>query len=460
MARKIQILDTTLRDGNKLPFVVLSVADRVALAIQLERLGVDVIEAGFPVSSPDEEDCVSRVAREVRSSSVSALARALPGDVERTLRSLEGAARPYLHVFMPCSPESLAGVVKMSESRALEAVRKCVGIGAAAGVTVQFSLSEAPQAREGFRNELCLAAREAGARVLNLADTGGVLLPADASALVAAVRGLFPAGGAPVIGVHCHNDLGLATANSLAALEAGAGHVEVTVGGFGERAGNAALEEIALIVEAYAERLGLSHGIALHQIAATSRLLDAMTGVHTHPNKPVIGRSALPAAQGAAKLLSPQAADRVQQAAFAENGAGEPPGGGPDPYRLESFSVLTGSHAPPVGIVVLERESGRVTQSSHGSGPIDALFKAVDRALGFAPRLVYYSLYTLSTGPDAEAEVTVTTELKGRRFHGHHRSADVIEASLRAYMRACNEMGRSGLPEGAGFYVEGEYLWE
>ncbi len=306
-----------------------------------------------------------------------------------------------------------------------------------------------------------MAAHEAGAQVLNFAVTRGALLPADVSALISAVRRLFPADGAPVLGVHCHNDLGLATANTLAALEAGAGHLEVTVGGFGERAGNAALEEMVLIMDAYAERLGVSHGIILERVSETSRLFDGMTGVHTHPNKSVIGRCAMPPSAGVTRLLSPRAVQMPAQRAAGEGEGPRSPQEEPGPYRLSSFSVMTGSHAPPVGIVVLERESGSVTQSSHGSGPIDALFKAVDRALGLAPRLVYYSLYTLSTGPDAQAEVTVTTELKGHRFHGHHRSADVIEASLRAYMQACNDLGRSGLLERAAeFYVEGEYLWE
>jgi isopropylmalate/homocitrate/citramalate synthase len=455
MVRKVQILDTTLRDGNKLPFVVLSVQDRVELALQLQRLGVDIIEAGFPVSSPEEALCVSRVAAEVREAEVSALARALPGDVERALRSLEGAARPHLHLFMPGSPASLARAVKMTEASAVDAVRRCVKTGAQAGVTVQFSLSEAPQARPGFRDELCLAAREAGAAVLNFADTAGSFLPGDAAVLISAALALFPSGPVPLLGVHCHNDLGLATANSLAALQAGAGHVEVTVGGFGERAGNAALEELAAIIKAKGAVLGLSHGIDLSELGATSRLFDSMTGVHTHPNKPVIGRCA--AAGGQAAVEGSTAAPEDGTAA----GMAAPEPEQAPLYRLESFSVLTGSHAPPVGIVVIGRESGSVTQSSHGSGPIDALFKAVDRALGIAPRLVYYSLYTLSTGPDAKAEVTVTTEIKGRRFHGRHRSTDVIEASLRAYMRACNAMGQAELRDpGVAYYVEGEYLWE
>ncbi len=470
MARKIQILDTTLRDGNKLPFVVLSPHDRLVLARRLERLGVDVIEAGFPVSSSEETECVLRIAKEIRGSSISALARALPQDVEKTLKVLKDAAKPYLHVFMPASRKALAGVVKMSGSQAVEAVRSSVRLGRSADVRVQFSLSEAPQTERALRNDLCRAAHESGADVLDFADTYGVSVPEDIKAMVEETVSLFPAGKAPLIGVHCHNDLGLAGANTLAAIQAGASHVEVTLSGYGERAGNAALEEIAFLIEAFGERYSISHGIILSEIAGASKLLDEITGVHCHPNKPIIGRCALERSGGPeqAGSLEPRMrrllrASSIGGGSHAETGAGDldQPAVSPPLYRLESFNVLTGSHAPPVGIVVIEKGGIRVTQSSHGSGPIDALFKAVDRALGFSPALVYYSLYTLSTGPDAQAEVTVTTELKGRRFHGRHRSADVIEASLMAYMKACESMGESGVMDGRGeYYVPGEYLWE
>jgi 2-isopropylmalate synthase len=465
MARRIEILDTTLRDGNKLPFVVLSAEDRLILAHRLERMGVDIIEAGFPVSSPEEAECVSRIAREITSSFVSALARALPEDVEKTLRALAQAAKPYLHIFMPVSPESLTDVVKMSESRAVEAVKTCIRMGRNAGVRVQFSLSEAPHARRAFRDQLCLAAREAGADVINLADSSGVLSPGDMKAFIGEALGLFGEGRAALLGVHCHNDLGLAAANTLAAIEAGASHVEVTLGGFGERAGNAALEEVAFLISAFGERFGVSHGIRLSEIAGASALFDEITGVHTHPNKPIIGRCALSAGSPVSRPLEPRLRELLQEKTIgriegAAAPATQPEGRKADAYRLESFSVLTGSHSPPVGIVVIEHEGSRLVQSSHGTGPIDALFKAVDRALGLSPRLVYYSLYTLATGPEASAEVTVTTELKGRRFHGRHGSTDVIEASLKAYMKACNAICQSGILDGRSDYVQGEYLWE
>jgi 2-isopropylmalate synthase len=465
MARAIEFLDTTLRDGNKLPFVALSPDDRVVLAARLERLGVDIIEAGSPAASGEDAECLERVARAVRSSWVSALARALPDDAEKALKSLREAAKPYLHLFMPVSAEALASAVKLKEIDAVRSVRDSLRVAKDAGVRAQFSLSEVSGARGELRDELCRAAREEGADVISFADTGGGLLPEDVESLVTGCLSLFPRGKAPLVGVHCHNDLGLATANTLAAIKAGAGHVEVTLGGFGERAGNAALEEIAFIIAAHGPRLGITHGISLDGISAASEAFDALTGVHTHPNKPVIGRSALSRARGSPAWRS---MDPRMRELFSEKTIGA--GGGADlarpedeagPYTLKSFNVLTGSHAPPVGIVVIGCGGSSVTQSSHGSGPIDALFKAVDRAVGFSPKLAYYSLYTLATGHDAPAEVAVTVELKGRRFHGRYRSTDVIEASLRAYLLACNAVGKSGTADGrSDFYVQGEYLWE
>jgi len=468
MARRIEIFDTTLRDGNKLPFVVLSPADRLLLARQLAKLGVDVIEAGFPAASAEEAECVTRICSEVNGPFVAALARALPGDVQKALECLRHSRKPHLHVFMSVSPQFLRQVLKATEEEALKVLSGCIRTARDSGVRTQFSLSEAPHARKEFLHKAIDVAREAGAEVINLADTNGIMVPEEMSALVEEVAGRLARGSGPVprIGVHCHDDLGLATANTMAALRAGASHAEVTVGGFGERAGNAALEELAFLISAFGERDGISHGIQLEQIGPTSRLFDSLTGVRTHPNKAVIGECALvPVAGGfSGASLEPRLRALLQEKTIGRL-QGEPaplptpePSG---PYALEAFNVLSSSHSPPVGLVVIRRAGKVLTQTSHGTGPIDALFRAVDKALGFSTRMVLYSVSTLSAGTDAFAEVIVTVELRGRRFHGRHRSTDVIEASLRAYMAACNSIGESGILDGPSeFHVAGEYLWE
>jgi 2-isopropylmalate synthase len=468
MARRIEIFDTTLRDGNKLPFVVLSTADRVLLARQLARLGVDVIEAGFPAASAEEAVCVRRVCEEVTGPSVAALSRVLEGDVEKALECLRGSGKPYLHLFMSGSAHFLRHVLKADEAGAIRAVERCIRAGRSAGVRVQFSLSEAPHAAREFMQEVCRAASQAGASVVNLADTNGIMLPEDMGKLVqAALSAAAGKGAETVIGVHCHNDLGLATANTLAALAAGAGHAEVTIGGFGERAGNAPLEELALCLSAYGDRYGLSHGLRLEEIGPTARLFASLTGVRAHPNKPVIGQCAFVPSPGgfSGQSLDPKLRALLQAGTIGsttDTPTAEPTREAESgPYTLESFNVLTSSHTPPVGLVVIRRDGKSLTQTSHGNGPIDALFHAVDKALGFSTRLLLYSVSTLSTGTGALAEVIVTVELRGRRFHGRHTSTDVIESSIRAYMGACNAIGVSGILDGpADFHVTGEYLWE
>jgi len=464
--RRIEILDTTLRDGGKLPYAVLTLKDRVALARRLVRVGVDVIEAGYPISSPEEAECVAAVASEIEGPYVAALARCAARDVEPTLRALEATDRPYLHLFMPVSAHALAGVVKRSASEALEDIQACIRIGREAGARVAFSPSEAPQADRKFLGEAVAACREAGADVFDIADTNGTLFPAGVAELAAWARGIAGPEG-PAIGVHCHNDLGLAAANTLAGLQAGADHAEVTLGGVGERAGNAALEQLAAQLEAFGPELGLEHGIQLDELWGAARLLEALTGVREHPNAPLIGESALAPAPGshARRALDPRL-----RALLEPRTVGRPPRGGgeippelveePAVFRLESFSVQTGSGAPPSGVVAIRRGEARLVQSSHGAGPVDALFRAVDRATGFSPRLALYSLHTLATGPDAPAEVTVTIEHRGRRYHGRHASPDVIEASLRAYLAACDAAAAAASRGGPDTYVQGEYLWE
>jgi 2-isopropylmalate synthase len=480
MARRIEIFDTTLRDGNKLPFAVLSCADRVLLARQLQKLRVDVIEAGFPSASAEEAQCVAAIAAEIRGPYIAALARAIPADVQKALDSLKAAEKPCLHIFMAVSPQFLKQVVKLGEKEAVRNVEACIKAARAAGVRTQFSLSEAPHARREFLHEVVQAARDAGADVINLADTNGILAPEGMAELVADVisalgkgEGLGGSrsgseGRVPLVGVHCHDDLGLAAANSLAGLRAGASHVEVTVGGFGERAGNAALEEIAFLISAFGEKDGLSHGLELAEIGPAVRLFESLTGVRTHPNKAVIGQSAFMAAPGgfAGASMEPSLRSLLRGQTIglplSEEARRPVPAEAPaGPYALEAFNVLSSSHSPAVGLVVIRRGGKILTQTSHGTGPIDALFHAVDKALGFSTRMVLYSVSTLEAGTEAATEVIVTVELRGRRFHGRYRSTDVIEASLRAYLAACNCIGVSGLLEGpSDFHVAGEYLWE
>ena len=295
MSEWVEFLDTTLRDGNKLPFVVLSVAERLAIARQLGELGVDIIEAGYPAASAEEREALVQIAREVREPWIAALAKATPQDVETVLEALAAAARPHLHIFLPMSEVFLRGVLGKSGAECLKLIEQ--SIKAARGVRVQFSLAEVGEAEESLLLEAAQAAGEAGAQVLSLADTNGCLHPERVRELVGRVRAVLQP--EVLVGVHQHNDLGLATACTLAALEAGARHVEVTLSGIGGRAGNTPLEEVALGLEVFAPRLGLAHRLRLDRLAGASALLARLTGVPMHPNKPVLGRQAFEAGRGA-----------------------------------------------------------------------------------------------------------------------------------------------------------------
>jgi 2-isopropylmalate synthase len=516
MSGWVEFLDTTLRDGNKLPFVVLSVGERLAVARQLAELGVDIIEAGYPAASAEERETLGLIAREVREPMIAALAKATPQDVEAVLGALSAAARPHLHIFLPMSEAFLRGVLGKPGTECLKLIEQSVK--AARGVRVQVSLAEVGEAEEALLLEAAQAAAEAGAQVLSLADTNGCLHPARVRELVGRIRAALKP--EVLVGVHQHNDLGLATANTLAALEAGARHVEVTLGGIGGRAGNTPLEEVAFVLEAFSPRLGLAHKLRLDRLAGAATLLARLTGVPPHPNKPVLGRTALEAGRAADArqaldarlrgLLEPKTIGRVEDALFSDQAVSQAgfvqhlemlgvDTQGVDlekvyrlflaqvrrkrivhlsevqamiadarqetssPYKLESFGVMTGSHTLPVGSVELSRGAERLVHSSPGTGPVDALCRAVDKAVGLKPRLLVYSADTVTEGLDARAEVTISLSFLGKVFHGRFGSTDVIEASLRAYLDAVNriESHRQENPEEAPreFFIDGDQLW-
>jgi len=516
MSEWVEFLDTTLRDGNKLPFVVLSIGERLALARQLAGLGVDIIEAGYPAASAEEREALIQIAREVREPYIAALAKATPQDVETVAEALAAAARPHLHIFLPISEVFLRGVLGKSGAECLATIEQSVR--AARGMRVQFSLAEVGEAEESLLLEAAQAAAEAGAQVLSLADTNGCLHPERVRELVGRVRGVLKP--EVLVGVHQHNDLGLATAGTLAALEAGARHVEVTLSGIGGRAGNTPLEEVALAIQVFAPRLGLDHHLRLDRLAGASALLARLTGVPMHPNKPVLGRQAFESGRGADArqalgerlrgLLDPRTIGKVEDALFSDQAISQAgfvqhlamlgaDTKGVDlekvyrlflaqvrrkrvvhlsevqamiadarqettsPYKLESFGVMTGSHTLPVGSVELGRGAERLVQSSPGTGPVDALCRAVDKAVGLKPRLLVYSADTVTEGLDARAEVTISLSFLGKVFHGRFGSTDVIEASLRAYLDAVNriENYRQANPEETPreFFIDGDQLW-
>jgi 2-isopropylmalate synthase len=517
MAETVQILDTTLRDGNRLPFVVLDLQDRLFIARQLAALGVDIIDAGYPAASREERESVTLIAREVTGPCISALSRAIVEDVRSTCELLRASEKPHLHIFLHCSEHFRTKVLKLSRQEYLQLIHRCLQAAAEAGVPAQFSLGEIGEAEPGFLLEACQAVGEGGARVLNLADTNGTLHPGAMTRLLTGLREGLSAFPGLILGVHCHNDLGLATANTLAALQAGVRHVEATIGGVGGRSGNAPLEEIVFTLEALSESLGLEHHIQLDRLARTAGLLSRLSGIPIHPNKPVIGKYAFHEARGpeARSSLPPRLRDLFREETVGRSldglfGEQEMSMAGfsqqlsalqvdttgvnlekvyqlykaqvrrkrtvtlseiqamveetrlqaATAYELSAFSVMTGSSTLPVGSVELRKGVAVLVQTSQGSGPVDALCRAVDRAIGFKPRLLQYAVDLLTEGKDARTEITVTLAYLGRTFHGHSGSTDVVEASLRAYLDAVNsiEAYRQSAPE-EEFYIDGAQLW-
>ena len=289
---RVHIFDTTLRDGEQSPGFSMHRDEKLQLAHQLERLGVDIIEAGFPIASPGDLESVRAVAGEIKVSRVAALARAKREDVDAALRALEPAAKPRLHIFLATSDLHLKHKLRIARAEALDQITSMVEHGKKNCEEVEFSAEDASRSDLGFLLDVIEAAAQSGATIINLPDTVGYAMPQEYHYMFRAARNHLKDYPNVVLSAHCHNDLGMAVANSLAAISAGARQVECTINGIGERAGNASLEEIAVALHVRQGLFEASHNITLEQIYATSRLLSTITGVTVSPNKAVVGANA------------------------------------------------------------------------------------------------------------------------------------------------------------------------
>jgi len=487
-APRLAIFDTTLRDGEQSPGCSMTPAEKARFARQLERLGVDVIEAGFPVASSGEWEAVHAVAGEVRSCGVAALARTRPEDIRAAARALAGAVRPRLHVFLATSAIHLEHKLRLTHEEALRQAVEGVQQALSLCPEVEFSAEDASRSEYGYLRDVLQAVHAAGASVLNVPDTVGYALPAEYAALIARLRRDLPTA---VLSVHCHDDLGLALANSLAAVEAGARQVEVTVNGIGERAGNTSLEELVMALRVRRERLRAETGVVSEQIIPASRLLSEITGVWPQPNKAVVGRNAFaheagihqhgvlqnpltyeimtPASVGLGEsslvlgkhsgkhavlararalglALSGSEADdltaRVKELAdrrkfvydddllalLEHRNEARP--------RLVRYQVLSGSHVLPTATVEVELDGQQRSASAVGNGPLDAALKATDAALELELELLEVHTRSVTAGKDALAEVVVRVRHAGVESTGQAASTDTLEATLKAYVSA------------------------
>lgn len=499
--RRIHIFDTTLRDGEQAPGCTMNPREKVELARQLERLGVDVIEAGFPVSSPDDFAAVQEVARTVTRSTVAALCRAVRGDIEVAAQALKPAQKSRLHVFIATSDLHLSEKLCITREKALGMISDSVAYACTLCDDVEFSAEDATRSDRDFLLTALNAAVDAGAGTINVPDTVGYITPEEMGELIAWLKQNLHRkrnGEEVVLSVHCHNDLGMAVANSLAAVRAGADQVEGTINGIGERAGNAALEEVIMALDTRGPCYGAETGIHLRQIYRTSRLLSTIVGQKIPPNKPVVGRNAFNHEAGihqhgvlknplTYEIMSPQTigiydndlvlgkhsgkhafTQRVEELGYTLPGealekaftrflaladrkktvtnkdieaiVGAAGYAIPETYRLHSFVVNSGTVISATAVVKLLRDGEEMEQVARGDGPIDAAFKAIDSIVQVGFQLVNYSIHSVTEGEDAQGEVVVKLRRGKRSVTGRGLSTDIFEASLKAYLNAVNKI--------------------
>lgn len=503
--RYIAITDTTLRDGEQTPGVRFGVGQKLDIALRLEKLGVDCIEAGFPASSAGDAEAVAKVAEAVRESTVSALARCVPSDIRTAAEVLRNAAQPRIHIFIATSDIHLAHKLHISREEALARIRECTALAASLCPEVQFSPEDATRTDPAFLITALKAAAEAGASILNIPDTVGYTVPAEFGALIDRIGREIPGCR---IGVHCHNDLGLAAANSLAAIEAGASSVECTVNGLGERAGNASLEEIVMALSVRRDVLGAVTRLDTHAITDTSRLVSSLSGIPVSPNKAIVGANAFTHESGihqhgvmqdrtTYEIMKPEDigrtgstillgklsgrhayAERVRQMGYSlDEGAmdatftrfkevadkksmvsdediraiiSEYLDSLAGRYRLVTFQIQSGNHIRAMALVTLSDhalpdDGNERTEAAPGEGPVDAAFNAIRRiAQAENVALVSYEIRAVTEGTDALGEAIVKIKAAESVFTGRGVSTDIIKASIKAYLNAINKWNAAG----------------
>jgi 2-isopropylmalate synthase len=501
MTERLTILDTTLRDGEQSPGISLDAAEKLEIAEQLGRLGVDCIEAGFPVASPGDFEAVAAIARQVEGPIIAGLSRTHRADVDRCWEAVRDAARARIHVFISTSPTHMRHMLKMSPAQVIEEVRGGVARAREHTDDVEFSPQDATRTPFDFMLEVLLAAVEAGATTLNIPDTVGYGIPLDFGGLIERVRREVP--GDYVLSTHCHNDLGLAVANSLAGVQSGARQVEVCVNGLGERAGNAALEEVVMAIRTRPDQFpGIEVATNTEELARTSRLVSRLTGYPVQYNKAVVGRNAFVHESGihqhgvlaerttyeiidaaavgqqsrqivlgkhsgrhafadtlakmgltvhgdalnSAFVRFKELADRKVQITDADLEAivAEELGANVEAaFSLQALEVTGGTVEVPRARVVLERNGVKSEASAEGDGMIDAACRAIRKATGVDAILTGFNVSSVTGGIDALGDVVIQLESNGEKVSGRGVSTDVVEASARAFLNAVNRLTRA-----------------
>jgi 2-isopropylmalate synthase len=494
-ANRVHIFDTTLRDGEQSPGISLNTAEKVEIAQQLARLGVDVIEAGFPITSPGDFEAVEAIARGVDGPVICGLARTHKTDIDAAWGAIKDSARPRIHTFISTSDIHIEHQLQTDREDVKGQARAAVALAKSYCDDVEFSPMDATRAEVKFTAEVCAIAVEEGATVVNIPDTVGYTTPEEYADYFRRLYELVPALRGVEMSVHCHDDLGLAVANSYAGLLAGARQVECAVNGIGERAGNCSLEEIVMLVRTREDAHGLTTGIETRELARTSRMVSRLTGYAIQPNKAVVGRNAFAHESGihqdgvlkerttyeimdatevglesnsivlgkhsgrhalrdaleqlgfkvegnalnAAFKRFKEIADRKKQVTALDLEAivSDEMRERADAHELAWFEVEAGSRREPLARVAVKMPSGEeATGESSGDGPVDAIFHAIQTATGVECELRQYTVEAVTGGEDALGQVTVMLRAAGRLATGQGVATDILEASARAYVRA------------------------
>jgi 2-isopropylmalate synthase len=496
---KLIIFDTTLRDGEQSPGASMTSDEKLRIAKALEKLKVDVIEAGFAVSSPGDFASVKSIAETIKDSTVCSLSRAIIADIESSAEALSGAYSGRIHTFIATSPIHMKYKLQMNPEQVLEQAVKAVRCARNLINDVEFSLEDASRSEFDFMCRIIEGVIDAGATTINIPDTVGYGFPQEYGDIIGRLIRNIPNSDKAIFSVHCHNDLGLAVSNSLAAVMQGARQVECTINGLGERAGNAALEEVVMAVKTRKDIFPVETCIETTQIAATSRLVSSITGFPVQPNKAIVGANAFAHESGIHQdgvlkfretyeimsaqdiglqtnkivlgKLSGRAAfvarleelgthfknkdalnqaflrfkdladkkreiyDEDLQALVSDTQLDESNG---DLITLESLEVLSKTGQPPFASLTLMHKGELYDSSSGGDGPVDAAFKAIEKLAKSDTQLKLYSVNAITAGTDSLGEVTVRLEKGGRIVNGQGADTDIIVASVKAYLHALN----------------------
>lgn len=500
---RIRIFDTTLRDGEQSPGVALNHSQKLEIAHQLARMGVDVIEAGFPIASPGDLEGVSRIAREVRGPIIAGLARAGRADIEAAAKAVELAEHPRIHTFIATSPIHMAKKLNLDPDAVVERAVQAVQLARSFVDDVEFSAEDATRSEWPFLVRIFKAAVEAGATTINVPDTVGYTTPREMRELFAFLKAELPAH--VILSSHCHDDLGLAVANSVAAAEGGARQIECTVNGIGERAGNASLEEIVMAFHTRADAYPFTTGIRTRELYRASRLVSRLSGMPVQPNKAIVGDNAFAHESGIhqdgvikaretyeimnAELVGREAAVLVMgkhsgRAAFRKaltdlgyaemsdervkslfarfkdladrkgqiyaddlRALVDSRSDIPQTFTLEGFQITSGMNMTPVAFVRLQTPEGLKDATAHGDGPVEAAFQAINQITGMVPTLESYRIQAVTSGGDALGEVAIGARYGETRLHATGVATDIVEASARAWIRVMNQvvagMGKS-----------------